>query len=193
MPICCNIRRVTQQFLAGETAYYVGAPSELELLLEALGPDTLGVALLPSGPAGSSRPLVGAESFFFRASASQASMALAQEFAHYATDAESQTHLVQAANLLPANATVDLNGNPWLALFAEQTRGGMVIPSHANWSTVLRYGNQFYHAVLEEGEDAAAAVAAITQQINEANGIDPRPTPSASHGSGSGLVCGGIS
>lgn len=167
------------QFLAGETAYYVGSSTEFNTLQEALGPGALGVALLPSGPSGGGRPLVSAYGFVFRDTASATAMTLAQDFARFFTDAESQAHLMQTAHIIPANATVDLSRDPALVTFAEQIRAGLVTPNHPYWNTVREMGNDYYRAVLDGGEDPALVVETVTRQINEANGVAPLPTPEA--------------
>lgn len=166
-----------EAFLAGETAYYIGGPGELEDLQAALGADNVGVALLPAGPEGNSRPLINATGFLFRATAAETTAALAQDFAIFVTEADSQTHLMQAAGLLPANATVDLNGHPTLGLFAEQLQAGFLPPNHPYWQTVLELGDEVYDAVLEQGQDPSTAVAELTQRINDIHGIAPAPTP----------------
>lgn len=168
------------QFLNGETAYYVGTPDELARLQDALGPD-LGVALLPQGPAGSARPLVRADGFVFRASASESNIDLARETVRYATDVDNQTLLMNEAHRLPVNATVTYaDGSPF-AVFAEQAQSGYVVPNTTAMRAVERYGDAAYTGVLAEGRDPLEVVAEVVALINEANDLPPLPeeTPTA--------------
>jgi maltose-binding protein MalE len=68
-----------RRFVAGQSAYYVAGVDELATLQGALG-ESLGIALLPSGPAGPAQPLVQAEGFAFREGATDAAQSLALEF-----------------------------------------------------------------------------------------------------------------
>jgi maltose-binding protein MalE len=170
---------VLRRFLAGESAYYVAGADELAMLQEALG-DQLGVALLPSGPAGSAQPLVRAEGFVLREGVTEAPQNLALEFMRFATDVESQTLLMKEAGKIPANANVSTADNPFLTVFVEQAQSGFLLPNTPYWQPVAALGQIAYEQVLSQGLDPAGAVADLAAAINRANGIvsvEPTSTP----------------
>jgi ABC-type glycerol-3-phosphate transport system substrate-binding protein len=164
-----------EQFLRGETAYYIGPASDLATLLDALGPDALDVALLPAGPEGSARPLIHVEGFFFRDSAPELQTAIGLDFARFATQPDSQAYLAETAGYLPVNTTVDLVHLPMLNVFVQQARTAIVIRTLPALNDLVALGEQAYTAVFEDGVDPAAAAADLNRQINEANGIAPTP------------------
>ena len=160
------------RFVRGESAYFVGDPSQLATLQAELG-DNLGVAQLPAGPAGPGRPLVRAMGLVVGASDNEDQITLALEFVRFLTDVESQEQLMTTLNLLPANATVDTANVPVFAAFAQQLQTGYLVPNSPNFRTVAMLGGRAYIAVLEEGVEPETAVAAVTALINETNGFEP--------------------
>lgn len=163
-------------FLNRETAYYVGGPSELAQLQDALGP-SLGVTTLPHGPAGSASPFVRASGFVVRTSVDENLTALVRQTVRFASDVESQALLMNEAHLIPANATVTYSDDSPFAVFTTQVQSGYVVPNTTAMVAVQRYGDSAYTAVLEEGRDAAEVVAELAARIDEANGIAPPPEP----------------
>ena len=148
--------------------------------MDALG-ENLGVALLPSGPAGPAQPLVQAEGFVLREGTTEASRNLALEFMRFATDLQSQTLLMNEANNTAANVTVSTAEDRAFAVFVEQAQAGFLQPNTPHWQPLVELGQAAYVDVLEEGLDPIAVVAELTQAINLANGIvvaEPTPTPS---------------
>jgi len=169
-------------FLAGESAYYVGLPEEMPSLISALGEGNVRVALLPAGPEGNATPFFEASGFYINGRASDNKANIAARFAAFATNTESQTLLLATGALAPANSTVPLDDRPGIATFVDQARTAYPLPNAPEFGAVLTLGDQAYRAVLEQGEDPSAAAAALTRQINEANGFQvdpPAETPAA--------------
>jgi arabinogalactan oligomer/maltooligosaccharide transport system substrate-binding protein len=179
---------VRRRFLAGESAYYVAGASELVTLQGALG-KKLGVALLPSGPAGPAQPLVRGEGFVLREGVTEAPQNLALEFMRFATDVESQTLLMREAHKIPANANVNIsdvniNNGAFFSVFIEQAQTGFLLPNTPAWQPITELGQRAYEDVLDHGLDPAVVVADLTAAVNRANGIvsgeaTATPTPAA--------------
>lgn len=167
---------ILRRFIAGESAYYVGSPNDLAQLQEVLQ-DNLGVALLPSGPAGPAQPLVRADGFILREGVSESSQALALEFMRYATDLDSQNLLMNEAHRIPANANVPTTGTPYFEIFVQQAQTGYLVPNSSSWQSVVDLGNLAYTEILENGDSPVEVIEELTDAINRANGVVVTPTP----------------
>lgn len=165
-----------RRFANGESAYYVGGAEMFTTLQETLG-DNLGVALLPSGPAGTAQPLVRVDGFVLRRDASQAQQELALEFMSFATDIASESLLMTAAGMVPANANVSTADAPYMDVFVQQAQTGFLQPTTPYWQPVVQLGREAYADVLENGLNVSEVVSELTAAINRANGIVVTPTP----------------
>ena len=128
--IAKNSDALRARFAAGEVAYLIDRPQALAELEQALA-GTLRVARLPAGPVNDAAPLLLTTGFAFRNGISTAQTQLASAFVAYATNLESQTRLVEAARLLPANIAVPIAPTDPLAVFAEQAGTSVPYPNRA--------------------------------------------------------------
>jgi arabinogalactan oligomer / maltooligosaccharide transport system substrate-binding protein len=142
--------------------------------------EQLGVALLPSGPAGPAQPIVRAEGFVLREGVTEAPQNLALEFMRFATDVESQTLLMVEADKIPSNANVSTADDSFMTVFVEQAQSGFLLPNTPYWQPVAALGQIAYEQVLDKAHDPAIAVTDLAAAINRANGIvsvTPTSTP----------------
>ena len=108
-------------------------------------------------------------------------LAAALGFALFATNAENQSLLVDRAQRVPANSTVDLTDHPDIAEFLEQSRTAYALPNLPHIRTFLDLGDQAYTDVLVNGVDPEQAAADITATMNLATEFD---SDSSSFGAG---------
>ncbi len=170
---------ILRSFLAGESAYLVAGADELAELQEGLG-EELGIALLPSGPAGTAQPLVQAQGFVLREDITEAAQSLAVEFMGFATDIDSQNLLMNEAQKIPVNANVSTVNSPFFTILVEQAQTGFLLPNASFWQPITELGKAAYEDVLDNGLDPTEVVTELTDAINRANGIVVTPTPTVS-------------
>jgi ABC-type glycerol-3-phosphate transport system substrate-binding protein len=97
-------------FIEGGAAYWVGNSSELPDLAAAMGPEQVGVALLPSGPNGSpASPILGLDAFALSQVSSDQEFAVALDLAEFLTNAQNQLSLATYdLGRVPVNVQVRL-------------------------------------------------------------------------------------
>jgi ABC-type glycerol-3-phosphate transport system substrate-binding protein len=144
-----NQAELQNLFVADEVAYLVAGPEALNSLQAALGAEKVGVALLPSGPAGEACPFLRVEAFLFSAGASEKQTKLALTFARFATSEASQTLLRKEVNLVPTNKlAVEKTDDPAIGGFLKQAlRTGVILP-YALSPDMLEAGDRVYRQVL---------------------------------------------
>lgn len=162
-----------QLFLDEEVAYYVGSPSELPLIREALGQDGVEVAPLPAGPEGAAGPLLLVEGLLFNTHSSEDQFALAVELARFLANAEQSTTFMREAGHVPANTRVrvDARIHPAVAGFSVQGRSAIALPNLPQAEQLLTLGNDLYRSVLAGVAQPSEAVLAFTNTINEQFGF----------------------
>lgn len=177
MTLSSDSEALRSQFEAGQSAYYVGSSEDLPELISALGEDVLGVATLPAGPGGNGVPLLAAQGFFISQAGTDIQVALALDFIQYMTNADSQQFLAESVGFTPVNATLDMDESGPMGIFTEIARNAVATSNSRYMQPVWANGNEYYQRVLDEGADPQQAVRAVTDLINEVNGIAPLPTP----------------
>lgn len=165
-----------QQFLAGQSAYWVAEPSFLTEAQAALGAEQIGVTLLPAGPGGEGQPLLRSIGFLFSRRLSPPALALALEFTNYVTSVENQATLLTTTGLLPTNAGVESSDDAVLRTFLEQAERAQPMPNVPLMPVVLELAGSAYAAVLAKNVDPVAAAATVTAAINAAQKT-PTPMP----------------
>lgn len=162
-----------QLFLDEEVAYYIGSPSELPLIREALGADRVEVAPLPAGPEGAAGPLMAVQGLLFNTYSSDAQFALALELARFLANTEQSTTFMREASYVPANARVrvDARIHPAVAGFSVQGRSAVALPNLPQTEQLFTLGNDLYRSVLAGVAQPSEAVLAFTNTINEQFGF----------------------
>lgn len=98
-----NTPALRERFMLGDIPYYIGHSYELNQLSDALGL-RLGVAQLPSGPAGSAGPLLTTATWLINAMSSTRQIDLALDLAQFISSSDQQAALMREADIVPANA-----------------------------------------------------------------------------------------
>jgi len=160
-------------FVQGKAAYLAGDKALLNLLQTELGKEKVGVVPLPAGPRGESGPFLAVESLLLNPASDGAERVLALEFAKYIAGLESQTLLMQQANVVPANVNVDTTAYPAIGGFLDQSRT-VFVPANEmvhHMFTVFDWGDDLYEEVLLDGQDPVVAAKNFTDFVNIANGF----------------------
>jgi arabinogalactan oligomer/maltooligosaccharide transport system substrate-binding protein len=129
--------------------------------------DQLGVAPMPSGPAGPARPLLSGTGVYLNASTTKPDPAIALGL--LLTSEAAQQRYVEQSTFVPSSADPAIT-NPALASLFEAARSGTPAPQRPELD---RFWGPFDGAlaeVLETDADPVAAVQAACTAMNEANG-----------------------
>ncbi len=118
-----NTPALRERFLRGDIPYYVGHSYELNMLNEVFGAD-LGVAQLPSGPAGSAGPLLTTSALLLNAMSSEHQLELSLDLARFISSSDQQAALMREANFVPANTRTRISEGlyPHIATVIAQAR-----------------------------------------------------------------------
>lgn len=118
-----NTPALRERFLRGDIPYYVGHSYELNMLNEVFGAD-LGVAQLPSGPAGGAGPLLTTSALLINAVSSEHQIELSLDLARFISSSDQQAALMREANIVPANTRTRISEGlyPHIATVTAQAR-----------------------------------------------------------------------
>jgi maltose-binding protein MalE len=168
-----NREALRERFLSEDAAYYIGGPTELHQILEALGEDDVGVVPLPSGPTGSAGPFLGVGAALFSTVSSPNQRLISVELGKFLTNSEQSATLMRRARLVPANSRVRINPrlHPLVAGFAAQAASAVPIPNSTRMDAVWANANEAYNRVLEGLITPLEAAENTTRAVNEANGF----------------------
>lgn len=99
-----------QAFIDGQVAYFVADSAIIPDLLAAMGPEKVGVALLPSGPNGGvARPFLRTDAFAFSRVTSDSEFTLALDLAEFLSGAQNQLFMAtRRLGRVPVNSQVRL-------------------------------------------------------------------------------------
>lgn len=154
------------RFKKGEYAFFVDGLWSRGELVQALG-DNLGVALLPSGPAGPARPWLSSDGVFLNPAVDPAQQRLALDLARHIAGGASASVLVQTAGRLPAHRDAQIS-DPLLAAFAAQAATAQAEPHREQMSQVWGYTGDMLVKVIDGGMLPDAAVAETAVLLNDA-------------------------
>lgn len=159
-------------FISGKLAYLVDDSSALSRLRQEMGPETVQVTTLPTGPTGSGGPFLETEVFYLNAASEQTALSLA--LAQFLTNVEQQTTLMRLGSLIPANSRVRVNPrlNPAVAAFAAQARSAVPDSPNSALGAVRTAGADTYTKVLEGLLAPGEAALQLTRSANLALGLE---------------------
>jgi len=122
----------------------------MPVLQEALGEFAVGVASLPSGPAGSPRSLLSVEALMLSTASSAQQTAVALEIAQFLTNQEQATQLMRQVGHVPANRRLEINRQiyPAMAGFVLEARSAVTLPNHLPVQAITELGDLAYATVL---------------------------------------------
>jgi maltose-binding protein MalE len=163
-------------FAQGKAAYLAGEKWMLNPLQAHLGPNKIGVVPLPAGPKGESGPFLVVMGALLKQTSGSQERELALEFAKYLTSLESQRLLMERANLVPANVTVNTTAYPAIGGFLEQARTAFVPPNDQAEQvlTMMEQGQKIYADVLEGDQAPSEAVNDFVRSINKIQQLESK-------------------
>jgi maltose-binding protein MalE len=158
-------------FRQGEVAFRIQGPWASGDAIADLGAENVGVMAVPAIPgAANPRPWNQSEMISLNVGASDAEKAASARFVEYLTSAEVQKKLLDEANWIPANASVDTSSNPVVGGFLNQVPFSDPFPVApelgATWDPMGNAITQILEGVAPP-EDALSEAAGL---INTANG-----------------------
>ena len=170
-----NTPALRERFLRGDIPYYIGHSSELNLLTEVLGVN-LGVAQLPSGPAGSAGPLLTTAALLINAMSSADQIELALDLARFISSSDQQAALMREANVVPANTRTRISEGlyPHIATVTAQARTAIPYANDAGIQDAFAVLANAYNRTM-----AGMASATEAATVAQATLIDEFGFPSA--------------
>ena len=160
---------LVDRFKRGEFAFLVDGPWAAEDLTGALGQD-LGVAAMPPGPDGPSKPWLYADAVYVNPELEADQVELAGVFIEHLTSSGSGERLASIASRLPANREADLAVNPWLPGFAAQAANAVAMPQGAHMDAFWRYGGDMILKALAGVDEMQSIVAEAAALTNDTTG-----------------------
>lgn len=161
-----NYDDMANAFKAGDIALIVDGPWASGGYREAIS--TLGVAPMPTGPAGPSQPLTGVDGWYINPNT--ADLQLAVDFALAMTTQEAQQVFVDVAGHIPANKNITIS-DPITQGFADAVETGFPRPQVKELDNFWGNFSNAWQLVLESDEDPTKAVADACAAMNAANGL----------------------
>ena len=163
-----NDETLQNLFISGRVTYYVGGPQALPSLREQMGAAQVRAAPLPSGPNGTSGPLLHVEAILFNQSSSNHQGELALALAEYLTNAEQNARLMRETDRIPANQLVriDQQAFPVIAGFAAQARTAVAVPQLPQMGALVAAGEDMLRSVLTGLVDVNEAALELAQTVN---------------------------
>jgi len=159
-----------ERFKKWEFGFLVDGPWSANELRASMG-DNLGVAALPWGPAGPSKPWLNADGFFINPNINAKAKEQAVLFAQHMTSADSGRILVERASRLPANRlAAGTISDPILYGFMLQADTALPMPTQPEMEEVWGYGGDMLIKVLNGVLEPRQAVVEAAALINDVNG-----------------------
>jgi maltose-binding protein MalE len=176
-----NREALRSRFMEDGVAYYVGEAAEFNLLVDAMGADRVGVALLPAGPEGAAGPFLTVQGLLFSTVSSPNQRRLALEFATFLTNTEQSAALMRTARRAPANLRVRVNPrlNPNIANIVAQARMAVPLRLIPEVTAAVMVGGETYMRVLEGVVEPADAAVELTQAIEAQTRTEESAAPTA--------------
>ncbi|MDX1416185.1 MAG: extracellular solute-binding protein, partial [Candidatus Promineifilaceae bacterium] len=166
--------QLVDMFAAGDAAYLISGSEALPKLRAQLdnqenGPTKVGVAPLPTGPAGQASPFLTVNGYLFSTAVSEEQTQMALEFAQFATSSAGQTHLIRTASRAPANAlTLTLVEDSAINVIVDQARTSVLLPSREEHRLLQEGGEILFQSVMEEEKSPSEALAEFYDFLDEA-------------------------
>ena len=163
-----DVGALNDQFRVVEVDMIVDGPWMLADYRRSLG-DSLGVAPLPSGPAGPARPITGVDGWYVNPNLPPERRALAVKLALAMQSVEGQTIFADVAGAPPSRPDVPVN-DPLVATFAHVAAAGLPRPLGPELANYWTPFGGMLSDVLSGAAEPEAAVRDACQKMNELNG-----------------------
>jgi arabinogalactan oligomer/maltooligosaccharide transport system substrate-binding protein len=157
-------------FRQGQAAFRFQGPWASGDAVNDLGAENVGVTAVPPIPGkGNPRPWNQAEMISMNVDATAEETAAAMRFIEYLTGAEVQGLLLDSANWIPSNASVDTSSNPVVGGFLDQVPFSDPFPVAAELGATWDPMGNAITVILEEVATPQEALSEATGLINTAN------------------------
>ena len=157
-------------FRQGEVAFRIQGPWASGDAIADLGAENVGVMAIPAIPgAANPRPWNQSEMISLNVGANDAEKAAAARFVEYLTSAEVQKQLLDAANWIPANSSVDTSSNPVVGGFLNQVPYSDPFPVAAELGATWDPMGNAMTQILEDVASPEDALSEAANLINTAN------------------------
>ncbi len=157
-------------FRQGEVAFRIQGPWASGDFINDVGAENVGVMAVPQIPGEEHpRPWNQSEMISLNVGATDAEKAAAARFVEYLTSAEVQKQFLDAANWIPANASVDTSSNPVVGGFLEQVPYSDPFPVAAELGATWDPMGNAITEILEGVAPPEEALATAAELINTAN------------------------
>ncbi len=170
-----NQEETHNQFVEGHATYYICNSTEIATLQQALGSESLGVAMLPAGLLGPAGPLLSIEAFMFSQASDPPQTNIAIKLALFLTNVEQQKKLAVEATKVPVNSAVRIDNDrfPIVSALIRQSRSAVPIRlSHIQEAeTTSVYGQRHYSEALEGVLSVTDAIHELTVDVNALHGF----------------------
>ena len=142
-------------------AFFVGEQHALHHLQTNLGNERLGVATLPGGPSGDSRPLLSVQGFVLNPRSQNPALAI--KFAKHTVSVENQRQLALATHRIPANDHVDVSmAYPSISAFMQQVKTAVAPDDKVEMDAILGIGDIIFERVIEQDIDPQIVLDSFT-------------------------------
>jgi arabinogalactan oligomer/maltooligosaccharide transport system substrate-binding protein len=155
------------RFVSGDSAMLINGQWALSGLEESLG-DDLGVALLPSGPSGSSQPLVGISAFYVNPNSIDTENAI--QLALFLTNQTSGQIFTAEAGLIPVRNDVSIS-DPLLYTFFLAASQGEPFPTSTHFNNYWTPFAQMFNDVFAGAVTPQSGLERACETMNELNGM----------------------
>ncbi len=164
-------REVLQQaFVEGKLAYLTCSSQLIPYFIETMGPNKLGVSLLPAEANQPATPLLEVGVSFFNSDSTLNQTRLALKLAKFLSNREQQEQTQAAIPIIPSNKNVRFNQKlfPLRSTLHEQSKNAVSISldERENLAVIVQEGNSVYKKVLEGEISSEEAVARLSQTFN---------------------------
>ncbi len=164
-------REVLQQaFVEGKLAYLTCSSQLIPYFIETMGPNKLGVSLLPAEANQPATPLLQVGVSFFNSDSTLNQTRLALKLAKFLSNREQQEQTQAAIHFIPSNQNVTLNRQlfPLRAMMQDQAKTAVSISLDdlEQLEVIRKNGNIFYQKMLEGEMTPEQAASKLTQTVN---------------------------
>ncbi|MEM6284923.1 MAG: extracellular solute-binding protein, partial [Chloroflexota bacterium] len=168
---------LNRQFEEGRLGYVVSSSEDLAsfeaALLQEDGTSSLGIAQFPSGAGGVGQSALHTEAFFITAGQSEATQALALDFALFATNTENQMLMLEQTRQIPANVGIMVpEDDVLLETLIAQINNTLTLPDSEAQAILLREGRMLTVRLLAGQIAPAEAAQMLSDAMQPADSID---------------------
>ncbi|MEL6151708.1 MAG: extracellular solute-binding protein, partial [Chloroflexota bacterium] len=160
-------------FISGEVAYYIGTPQDFVDIETVMGTDSFAITTLPSGTGGEPTSALDVEAFFINNRVQETQVAIAQDFAIFATGSDQQQILLETTGLIPANVNIVLEDTAPVRPWFEQVQNAVPLPTSPEIETLRTDGTLIIDGVIRGSTTPQDGVTALGTLFDISITFDP--------------------